>query len=899
MEREIGISTKADLSGVQALRKEMEAIRDLTREIAKNGIPFSRGPGGGATAQQMAIGEHVQRIVDARGQVLASSQGSRGIAKLWHQAHAQRTQQQQGGQSGQISGQAAAQLGQSLVQDAGILAPYMEQFMGQMTPSQVARTSSSIGRVRRAGGSVSAGAQFSTPRASGTPRHIARAFSTIGSNTVFGNLNPFQQQEYGAAYQSWLAGDTTAPQAFFAEHGMAPQVAQGALAALSPRRSGGGTGPSGFGNAASGAMGALLGGDVGGALGSLTSMLPYAAVAGGILDFGVSSFNQWKTQGLALSDISKQSLSAGDSLTKFMNAVDAAGQALGYLPAQVAAVANILSPALGNIGTQGLVNAVQQTLGFSRTYGLSATNVAQAMASAAQMGLTIGPNSVSQQKLLALVGNMTYQGGMQGRTGQVLSALLSTMQNIEGTSVVPSGLWNVASQLTALSAAGGGNVRGLQGAAGAQLLSQVASGIANPGLGAAGQMLEYQSLGLGGWYRTQFAQQMGPGYVLPSGPYKGTSVLQADINGLQRIFGKAQIGSAASGFAGLTHGSRVLESVIGNMWGISMPQAGALLSVFGSGHITPVTGAFNKLLKATGGNLSGSQENIALLAQLYAAHSQKQIQAVAAQFRHAGGKESAALSNMLRHGAPISKEQAALGSAIAGANLTNLTQAENVQKMVATITNAQISIVNQITHPGHQPPRPTKSDPYNPGRFGSQLFGSGGSSSTPTISSNVLRWKGNIAAAINSIPPSERAKYLTPQLIEAMIQEESGGNPNAKSPAGAMGLMQLMSSTAKGYGVNPWNPAQNISAGVRDINSYLRQYGNITDALAAYNEGPGNLSTHGTGPSRGYIDNVLALEQAAERIGKAVAKHIGPYLGTGPRKSSLNGINVNQGGALK
>ena len=843
VERDISISTKADLSGVQAIRKEMEAIRDLAREISKNGVPLGRGPGGGATPQQVAMGQHIQQVVDARGQMLASSPGGRGIARLWHREHAQRTQAEQ--QTG-FTAASAAQFGQSMIQQEGILAPYMEQFVSNMTPMQAAQTAaSSRVHVRHARFAGSAAQGASTSAAQPAPYYVRRAFANLGSASGQANMNPFQQQEYAAAYQSWLAGDASAPQAFFAEHGSAANVLQGAMgnapAAARSRFYAGrmqGGASSGLGDAAASATGALLGGDVGGALGSLTSLLPYAAVAGGILDFGISSFNQWKTQELALSNISKQSLSAGDSLGKFMNQVDAAGQALGFLPAQVAEVANILSPALGNIGTQGLVNAVQQTLSLSRTYGLSATSVAQALGAAAQMGLTIGPNSVSQQKLLALVGNMTYQGKMQGRTGQVLSALLSTMQNIEGVSVVPSGLWNIASQLTALSATG---VRGLQGAAGASLLSQVASGMANPGLGSAGQALQYQALGLGNPWLTQFAEQMGPGYKLPSGAYKGQAAMQAIINQIQRVYGKASIGSAATGFIGLNQQSLLEESVLGGMWSMSMPQIGALLSVFGSGHITPVTGAFNKLLKATGGNLSGSQENISLLAQLYAAHTQKQIQAVAKQFRHVGGKESAALKRMLAHGAPLPKEQAALGAAIAGANLTNLTQAENVQKMIATIQNAQITIIDRIANPGNGPKTPAAQSPYQSGRFGYR----------PT------------AYDISSGSAYSLASYNTApgfNIWDWILQGSSGAGTGGGYATTAWALP---TGGAGGSGT-AWNPARNIGAGTRDLNSLLRHYGNIADALASYNEGQGNFAKYGlSGPPgsgvRSYVNNILAM----------------------------------------
>ncbi len=843
MEREIGISTKADLSGVQALRKEMEAIRDLAREIAKNGVPLGRGPGGGATPQQMAMGQQVQQVVDARGQVLATSQGARGLsARLFHARAAQEGKAQQKAQTGSFSGSQAEAAAQSEMQNASIMAPgiaaIVEQTQQFMTPQQASATRRSQASVR--------GRAPSTPRASGTPRHIARAFSAIGSNTVFGNLNPFQQQEYGAAYQSWLAGDTTAPQAFFAEHGMAPQVAQGALAALSPRRSGGGTGPSGFGNAASGAMGALLGGDVGGALGGLASMLPYAAIAGGLLDFGISSFNSWQNQGLALSNISKQSLSAGDSLGKFMDAVDSAGAALGYLPQQVAQIANILSPALGNIGTAGLVNATQQTLAFSRAYGLSSSSVAQGVAAAAQMGLLQGPGSISQQSLQAMLGAMTYQGGMQGRTGQVVASLLQVMQAIEGRSVIPSGLGNVASQLTALSATG---VRGLQGAAGAALLGQVASGMASPGLGPAGQALQYQALGLGSPFLTQFAQEMGPGYVLPSGSRKGQTAMQAILAQLQGVYGKARIGSAASGYVGLNQQSLVEESVLQGLWGVSMPQAGALLSVFGGGGTPSVMQAFNKILQASGGNLSGMpQENVSLLAQLSGAHNFSQLQAIAKQFRSAGGKIPAGLFSVRTGGVgsgalglgtsptySFASAQRTLAEAIAGQKLNSLTQQEQVQSIKATIQNAQITVTGKVVQAftPNQPPRPTPSHPYNPGRFGAQLDAyTGGSAGVSLASfnnspgSNMLQWLfASGASSGGGIPAVTTAGWTLPA---------SGGGA---SPS-------YFASRFKAAGVPSW-----IAKGIEAFEGHLSpsQYHIDTNGLASVGPLQINLGGQGKG----------------------------------------------------
>jgi soluble lytic murein transglycosylase-like protein len=184
------------------------------------------------------------------------------------------------------------------------------------------------------------------------------------------------------------------------------------------------------------------------------------------------------------------------------------------------------------------------------------------------------------------------------------------------------------------------------------------------------------------------------------------------------------------------------------------------------------------------------------------------------------------------------------------------------QSIAGRIEQLQALLAQVATASGAAPARtPASTSEAAPASFATALAAASGTAAGPEEGAGS-------SGEYDGLIQRAASRYgLDPAILHGLIQQESGFNPNSQSSAGAMGLTQLMPGTASSLGVrNPLNPTEAIEGGARYLAQLMSQFGgNPTDALAAYNAGPGAVSQYGGVPpyaeTQSYVTKVLGYAE--------------------------------------
>jgi soluble lytic murein transglycosylase-like protein len=200
-------------------------------------------------------------------------------------------------------------------------------------------------------------------------------------------------------------------------------------------------------------------------------------------------------------------------------------------------------------------------------------------------------------------------------------------------------------------------------------------------------------------------------------------------------------------------------------------------------------------------------------------------------------------------------------NASVGVSAGELAVSERVRQLQAMIEQTR-----QAAAPAVSAPATPTTSAGGPAGFAAALQAASGTAA-PTAANQGS--SGPSSGEYDSLIEQAAARHgLDPAVLHGLIEQESGFDPSARSSAGAVGLTQLMPGTASSMGVaNTLDPAESIEGGARYLSQLLGEFaGNTTDALAAYNAGPGAVKQYGGVPpyaeTQSYVSKVLANAEA-------------------------------------
>ena len=180
----------------------------------------------------------------------------------------------------------------------------------------------------------------------------------------------------------------------------------------------------------------------------------------------------------------------------------------------------------------------------------------------------------------------------------------------------------------------------------------------------------------------------------------------------------------------------------------------------------------------------------------------------------------------------------------------------------------------------------------------SKMYDGSSDNSSSNYGSSSASSSGSRNSYDSYIRASAQRHGVDPGLIKAMMHSESAFNPNARSPVGAQGLMQLMPATARRFKVsNPWNPADNIEGSAKYIAWLMKRFNNNVEfAVAGYNAGEGNVDKYNGIPpfkeTRNYVKSVMSRYHSLYKNDSGLS-------GNTMNANNSNTVNTSNGGGMQ